>query len=145
MAPDRPQQAGAQDYLKLAQTAMERFGVQDIAPVFIGHTEHVSFRLEAENNRRKRLLLRLHTPPRELISEPEWLSREHVESELLWLEALARDTDIVAPHPVRASGGDLVVLAPSDAHTDPIGCSLLVWVEGEPIADGVSRNEEQTT
>ena len=86
------------DYLKLAGAAMERFGVSDMNPVLIGHTEHVAFRLEPKDGREK-LFLRLHTLPWGSIAPAEWLAEDHIESELLWLEAIAQDTDIIAPRP----------------------------------------------
>ncbi len=57
--------------------------------------------------------------------------RAAIESELRWLDALARDTPLCVPRPRRAVDGARVVAVP-----DPDGVwrwgSLLDWIEGQP-------------
>src|SRR5438552_14408457 len=54
-----------------------------------------------------------------------------VRSEMLWLAALARDTDLAVPEPVATPNGDLVVLASAEGVPESRVCSLFTWVDGD--------------
>jgi hypothetical protein len=59
------------------------------------------------------------------IYDPFHSTTPQIRSTLLWLEALARDTDVGAPAPRRNDAGELLT------HTDDgRRCALLSWVEG---------------
>jgi Ser/Thr protein kinase RdoA (MazF antagonist) len=67
-------------------------------------------------------LLRLH--------EPGYQSVEAITSELEWLVALCRDTDLGVPEPVRTPDGQLSVEVGVPGVPQPRRCSLLRWVSG---------------
>src|SRR3954451_21980781 len=51
-------------------------------------------------------------------------------SELQWLEALHRDTDLVVPDPVPTRAGELLTLASAPGVPEPRICALFRWVPG---------------
>lgn len=53
-------------------------------------------------------------------------------SELVWLAALLRDTDLNVPEPVPTRDGSLVA-APSTPHSDGASVVLLRWVDGQAL------------
>jgi Ser/Thr protein kinase RdoA (MazF antagonist) len=55
-----------------------------------------------------------------------------VRSELQWLEALNRDTDLVLQRPVRNRTGALVTRVSLEDDVAPVNCTLLRWVRGQP-------------
>ncbi|MBL8157017.1 MAG: phosphotransferase [Anaerolineae bacterium] len=64
-----------------------------------------------------------------------------IESELTWLEAIRRETDLLAPRPIRTLGGDLLSWARlPDGEALP--CALLEWVEGTACTPGTIQPEQ---
>lgn len=57
--------------------------------------------------------------------EAYWTAPDAIRSELIWLEALSRESDLTVPEPVRNRRGELVTFAGGAA------CTLLTWVDGE--------------
>ena len=57
----------------------------------------------------------------------------HLESQLLWVEALHQDTDLVVQLPVRNRQGDLLTVVRDPTSSREAICSLAHWVEGEPL------------
>jgi Ser/Thr protein kinase RdoA (MazF antagonist) len=53
-----------------------------------------------------------------------------IRSEMAWLAALRRDTDLVVPEPVPARDGDLLAVVEADGVPDKRACVLYRWVDG---------------
>lgn len=70
----------------------------------------------------RRYVLRIHAPDAADAAEAR--------SEMLWLAALRRDTDLGVPAPIAAPGGALVVTAEADGVPGPRHCVLVHWLEG---------------
>lgn len=73
------------------------------------------------------------------LAYPGWRTLEDLRAEAVWLEALARDTDIGAPRVIRASNGDAVLPAsgygaPNAFGATPWYATLMTWVEGRSLA-----------
>ena len=64
------------------------------------------------------------------ISRPQVHTAETIESEMAWLGALRRETDLGVPEPVRSRDGPHVVLAGDVAVPEPRVCVLLRWLDG---------------
>ncbi|HMA34763.1 MAG TPA: phosphotransferase [Chloroflexia bacterium] len=69
-----------------------------------------------------RYALRITRPGKSTVAE--------VQSELAWLEALHRDTDLVVPDPVPTRAGALLTLAGAPGVPEPRICALFRWVPG---------------
>ena len=98
-------------YRKLAQAALAEYGISDSRLLFIRDAGNVTFRVEpldqaifkGENKRyyQNHCVFRIH--------EPGYQTTEAITSELEWLCALRRDTNLAVPEPVRTLGGALSV------------------------------------
>ncbi len=68
------------------------------------------------------------------ISNPTWRSDVELCSELEWLDALARETDIGAHRPVPNRDGELVSTLHIEGVPEPRHCVLFTWVPGVELA-----------
>ncbi len=116
----------------LAQTALRSYGLEDMQLEILNHWENTTFRVGLSNPRQydlpppyinDRLLLRIH--------RAGYQSPEAVSSELQWLEALSRETNINVPIPVRAQNGAFTVQAATEGIPDGRTCSVLHWMRGQ--------------
>lgn len=113
----------------LAGIVLRHYSLVDPHPEFLRHNENVTFRVSAASGR-ERYLLRLYQP-----AGGNFLAQSSVaiESELLWLEALARETSVPVQQPVPNRRGQLVTAITPIGTTQPVQCSLLHWLDGEPL------------
>ena len=58
-------------------------------------------------------------------------------SEMQWLMALRRETDLLVPEPIPNDGGELVTMEAVRDVPEPRPCVLLRWVPGEPPTPGI--------
>ena len=73
------------------------------------------------------------------ISHPTWRTIEDLRSELAWLQALHLDTDIGAPEPLPARGGDLIAPVSTGGVPEPRRCVLFTWLPGPLLAERLSE------
>lgn len=125
-------------YQQIATEALTRYDIRNAQLTLLsGGLVSRSFRVEAEtlgSCRTERFVLRIHR-------DGCWYGRHStaaIESELRWLMALRRDTDLVVPEPVVAQNGSLVQEIAIDGMEERIKCVLLGWVEGEFIDEGLT-------
>lgn len=131
------------DWVRVAETALAHYAVGDARLVFLGHSENVTFRVEAQGGRHPgpgeldahgRFLLRIHHPATRFRTDI-WQRRDVINSELLWLAALRRDTELVVPNPVRNQTNNFVTEVVIDGAYEPLNCTLLHWVDGRLLGD----------
>lgn len=135
-----------QRYRQLARAALAAYGLQDANLTFIRDSGNVTFRVvptgpapfvtELDGAHRRRFfrgsffrdhcVLRLH--------EPDYQTAEAIASELEWLAALGRDTDLAVSLPVRTLEGALSVEVEVPGVPQPRRCSLLRWVTGRMLS-----------
>ena len=113
-------------FTKVARQALEAYGLADAPYTYLLHSENVTFKVDLPDGAR---LLRIHTPRTPLMGS-HGSKTEMVESELIWLEALRRETDLPVQQPVRNSDGQLVTRIRKGRR--PFNCTLLEWLDGEP-------------
>ena len=104
---------------RLGRTALTSFGVQDTGLTLLRHEANTTFRVETVAGR---FLLR--------INRPSVHTRETIESEMPWLTALRRETDLGVPEPVRSRDGSFVVLVEDAGVPVPHACVLMRWLDG---------------
>jgi Ser/Thr protein kinase RdoA (MazF antagonist) len=108
----------------VAIAALERYGLDAMRLVPLPTTHNAVYRVATADGD---FSLRLH---RMDVGENDLAEKaNHVRSELLWLQALSRDTDLFVPHPLTTSAGELVTLAQTEAD-EPVVCSMLHWMAG---------------
>jgi Ser/Thr protein kinase RdoA (MazF antagonist) len=71
------------------------------------------------------------------ISRPGKCSEVEVQSELAWLVALHRDTNLVVPDPVPTRVGTLLTVASAPGVPEPRICVLFRWVPGRFVRTGL--------
>jgi len=113
----------------VAKDALVEYGLKGYTPIFIRHSDNVTFKVEAPGL--GAYLLRIHVPVTRAMGS-HGADSGAVNSELLWLEALSRDTDLVLQRPVRNQAGAMVTQVPGENSASPVNCTLLRWVDGQP-------------
>lgn len=115
--------------------ALADYHLDETRVTFIRHHENITFQV-IDQKRLEIYLLRLHKPINEnfigIRQQPAAIA-----SELLWLEALHRDTPLIVQQPVRNVKGELVTTL--HLEMDSIPCSLLRWIEGGAFLQDTAR------
>ena len=75
-------------------------------------------------------MLRIHRPALRTV--------EAVRSEIMWLAALRRDTDLVVPEPVSSLHLDHVTVINVEGIPEPRICILFHWINGRFLDDGLT-------
>ncbi|WIV61546.1 phosphotransferase enzyme family protein [Amycolatopsis nalaikhensis] len=105
---------------RLAETALTAYAVPVARLTPLGRGANTTFRVDGADGHR--YVLRVQRPDGPDVSR--------VRSEMRWLAALGRDTDLVVPRPVPTRERDLVTVVADPAVPEPRTCVLCHWVEG---------------
>lgn len=118
---------------EIAQAALSYYDVPNAQLTFLGQSQNTTFRVETPTG--DKFLLRLHVGIEAADDSEHVLWREPpvIQSELLWLKAIAHDTELTVPQPVQNCLGEWVTSFASAEFGSEISCSLLWWVEGEHL------------
>ncbi|MGF9915307.1 phosphotransferase [Paenibacillus ehimensis] len=108
----------------IAREALKQFPVQGERLVYLGKSDNVTFQVKTKQESLN-YLMKLH------YAAKGSHSKKTVESELLWLEALAADTDLTVPSPVRSRDNGLTTEVAVHASGETVVVTLHRWVEGE--------------
>ena len=111
---------------RLGRNALTRYGVEDARLTLQRHEQNTTFRVDTRGGP---YLLRMNRPGLH--------TRETVASEIAWLAALRRDTDLGVPEPVAARDGSLAIVASQPAVSEPRVCVLLRWLDGRFVDRGL--------
>ena len=125
-------------FTTLAEQALRAYPVQVEATCYLGHSDNLTFRVETVND--GLYLLRLHEPVAFFYRGIRQLP-EVIASELVWMEALAREGGFQIQQPIYTRAGDLLgsVVAPEG---ETIPTTLLSWLEGEHFSPAVTGAEQ---
>jgi Ser/Thr protein kinase RdoA (MazF antagonist) len=117
---------------KQAQAALEAYGLAEASLKFLSYSGNTNYQVdtsrcaspEADDGRywANHYILRLH--------QPTYQAFDAIHSELLWLQALLRDTDIIVSEPISNSKGEFVTKTDVPGLPTPQHASLLRWVKG---------------
>ena len=116
-------------FIDIARHALAEYDMPAYDLSFLRHSDNVTFRVDTPKG--KSFLLRIHIPITVAMGT-HGFDRGAINSELLWLEALSRDTDLILQKPIRNKAGELVSQVPLGDGGEPVHCSLLTWLTGEP-------------
>ncbi|HSO65526.1 MAG TPA: phosphotransferase [Ornithinibacter sp.] len=108
---------------RVALRAAEGFGlgVRDLSLVL--HAYNTTFRLGTDDGRL--LALRVNTNSH---SVPE-----HIVAQQEWLHAVASDTDVLVPDPLRTPDGGWAVAVPCPEWGGPLHATVASWLEGDDV------------
>lgn len=113
---------------RLGRATLARYGREDAQLTLRRYEHNTTFRVDARDGR---YLLRINRPR---VHTPETIG-----SEMAWLIALRRDTDLRVPEPVPARDGSCVVVACDPGVPEPRVCVLLNWLDGRFINQRLGR------
>ncbi|MBZ0295577.1 MAG: phosphotransferase, partial [Anaerolineae bacterium] len=103
-----------------AQTALAAYGLQGAPLTPVMYLDNAVFRVDTKD---ASFALRI----------TRHADESRLQSELSWLEAIARDTPLCVPRPVRTGDGALLASVPVAGIDTPVHVSLLSWVEGVTV------------
>jgi Ser/Thr protein kinase RdoA (MazF antagonist) len=109
---------------RLAGQAVRAYDFEQPTLRPISSTENAVFGVDTAGG--ERYVLRIHRP----IRDPA-----RIRSELVWLAALRRDTDLVVPDPVRLADGSCLGVVASDDLPDPRCFVAFRWIDGPLVGD----------
>jgi len=113
---------------RLATTALAAYPFTLARVVRLAQGWNATFRVDGVDG--ARYALRIH--------RPDGPTTAMVRSELMWLAAIRRDTDLVVPEPVPTNDGDLVTVVADPDIPEPRTCDLLRWIDGRFIHRGLT-------
>lgn len=121
--------------VETAQAALQYYDLPDAQLTFLGQSQNTTFQVETPSG--NKFLLRLHIGIETTSdgSHNVWREPSTIESELLWLNAIAHDTELTVPQPVQNRLGEWVTSFARTESESSISCSLLRWIEGEHLED----------
>ena len=105
----------------LASRVLEAFGVRAVRIRQLTAASNIIFRVDAEGGRR--LVLRITSPK-------SAHSIENVCSEVSWVRAIFRDTDVIVPAPIPTSSGKFVLPLEAPEIPGSWHCTLQGWLPG---------------
>ena len=117
----------------LARAALARFAVEPESLAPLVHAENTTFKVVSAG---ETYCVRIH--------RTDYQNFESIQSELEWLSALRRETDLQVPNPVRTPSGDLVVVEEADGVPEARNVVLFRWMEGEPVWNSYGPDQART-
>ena len=118
----------------LAEEALRDYDIGKISFTPLEHMANTTFRIDAEDG--QRFVIRIQNP-----SSSEAIPQrreEQLRSEMEWLAALNRDTDLVVPAPVSTRDNKLLTKAQVEGVPEERVCCLFRWVDGRFINKGLT-------
>jgi Ser/Thr protein kinase RdoA (MazF antagonist) len=110
---------------RLAEAALTEYDLPGARLAPFAHAFNATFKVtDAEDNR---YTLRVTRPGKSTVAQ--------VQSELAWLAALHRDTELIVPDPVPTRTGPLLVVAAVLGVPEPRICALFRWIPGRFVRD----------
>ena len=119
---------------QVVKTVLDEYTIEYSDVEFLEHIVNEVYLLHTEDKRGK-FVLRIHHPISRVFSG-SWQEKEVIESELQWLMALRRDTDMVVEEPVPNQKGDYVTSISMDRVQGSLNCTVLSRPEGHQIWTG---------
>jgi Ser/Thr protein kinase RdoA (MazF antagonist) len=119
---------------EIALAVLEYYDLPNAQLTFLGQSQNTTWRVETPSG--EKFLLRLHTGIEVAgdASNDIWREPSVIDSELLWLNAIAHDTELTVPQPVQNRLGKWSTSKTcQEFGFSSVHCSLLRWVEGEHV------------
>ncbi|MFX3650129.1 MAG: phosphotransferase enzyme family protein [Paenibacillus sp.] len=125
-----------EDYAKVAKEALHQYPIIWEKLVYLGKSDNVTFQVQT-NDHNQKYLIKIH------ISTISIHSKGNVASELIWLEALVKDTNLVVPSPIRNFQGDLVTEISTDLSENTFMVTIHHWIHGSVLKREPTSNETE--
>ena len=109
---------------RLAVKALTAYDIHRYRLIALQHEGNSTFRVDAVDG--KRYVLRIHSPLKTV---------ETVQSEMMWLAALRRETELVVPEPISTRDGSFLTIIGVDEIPESRICVLFRWIDGRFLDD----------
>lgn len=119
---------------RMAEKALCDFGIEEAILVPLEHMANTTFRVETADG--GRYVMRIEAPSSSTALPPR--TEDQVRSEMEWLAALARDTDLVIPIPVRTRDNRLLTKVAVEGVPEAQVCVLFRWIDGRFVNKGLT-------
>lgn len=126
-----PQSQQLERLTGVAHRALKQYGLSSVHLEPVSFVNNAVFKCMTDE---QTYALRLHRPG---YSRADW-----IRSEMVWLQAIRRQTDLQVPRPISTEAGDLLITVPVDDLDESIICTLLGWVEGQFFTPDVINLEQ---
>jgi Ser/Thr protein kinase RdoA (MazF antagonist) len=121
---------------RLAERALGYYAIGEASAVFIRENGGLVYRVET-GREGPRFVLKIIMP----VGEDPSSRPDRLRAGLLWLAAVARETDLIVQEPVPNRQGDLLTALPAAEGDTALFCSLQRWVHGEHAKGGLSPRQ----
>lgn len=115
---------------RVALAALEQYDLEVASVRFFARHSNSLFVVKTDDG--ERFILRVG------INGPVGHPKAQVESEMMWIEALSRDTELVVPEPIRNRAGSPVTSLSVDGVPDERNVAVFRWLEGRISDESVS-------
>ena len=115
---------------RLARTALDRYDLDVESVRFFARHSNSLFTVTTVDGNRYILRVGINGP----VGHP----RSQVDTEVMWIEALARDTDLILPEPIRNREGSPVTSLAVDGVPDERNVVVFRWLDGRISDEHVS-------
>ncbi len=113
----------------LARNALAAYDVGIDRLSLLGRHQNTMFKLVTTDGRR--FVVRVNIP--------NMRSELDIASEMAWLAALHRDTDLVVPRPLATRDGALMTVAAAPGVPEPRSVAVFDWIDGRTVGDALGR------
>ncbi|MGJ7920827.1 phosphotransferase enzyme family protein [Neobacillus sp. LXY-4] len=111
-----------QFFHKLAEQALTKYQYTKNATVrLLNYSENITYLVES-NEAPYRSVLR--------VNRPGYHSKEELEAELIWIEAILSNSSIVVPEPIAGTNGEYVQVITRDQQGNPYHCVMFTFLDG---------------
>ena len=114
----------------LAQTALAQYDIKATSLDMLGDATNTIFQVDTLSG--DKYALRICTPG--------WRTISDIQSEIIWLQALAKDTDIGAPRPIASTHGETLVAVAVPDSDIVYQCLLMSWLPGTLLAEDLTEH-----
>jgi len=107
----------------LAQNVITKFGLSGNSRIqLINYSENITYKVQNSDNG-EIYALRVH--------RPEYHSLEAIESELIWMLAVSKETDVLVSKPLICMDGTMIQIGSAEGVTTDRYCVMFHWINGE--------------
>lgn len=115
------------EYLEISKKVLEEYHLNEYRLEFIGQSANVIYRV-IESDSTRRYVLRIPESASQEFEEV-WSTKASIQSEVTWLEALTKESELFVPEPIYNKNNKLITEVRYDNKI--LNCTLLSWIEGE--------------
>lgn len=114
----------------LAEWALAQYPISISGLTLVSHATNYIYRVTADDGARYALRL----------VAPYWRTEQDLRAEVMWLDALARDTDIAVPEIIRTRDGEPIVYLSPGAGRPDRRAILMTWLPGMSLGRRLSND-----